>query len=841
MRMAASVGRSFRRRGARLPLSPLRTTPHGPRRAPHAGRGQGVHRRGRRPGRRLPAVRLAARDRARPRRPGPQRGRAGGDPRLPGAPAALDAFVRRLQSDAPPRARVERVTVTPLDAATRRDAGSAVRDRRERRRGRRRAPLPAGHRHLRRLPARAVRPGRPALPLPVHQLHQLRARGPRSSTSCPTTGPSTTMRGLPALPGLRRGVRGPGEPALPRRAGRLPGLRAAPGLPADRAPRRRDALGEDALSPPPVDLAARGGIVAVKGLGGYHLACDATDEVGRPAACATASAAGPSRSRSWSATSPRPSGSPGSGPPSAPCSPGPARPIVLLVARRPRASRGWRLGRDRQPAARRLPALHAAPPPAARRRSAGRSCSPPATCPTSRWPPTTPTRSTGWPALADALPRPRPRDPGPLRRLGHAGSWPGARVDRPARPRLRPRRRCRCRSRRPAPILAVGAELKHTFTLARGRRAHVAPHNGDLEDLPTHRAFTDGLAHLSRLLALEPEVVAHDLHPEYLSTKYAVERFPADAADRGPAPPRPRRLVRGRARHHRPVHRRRLRRPRDGRRRHVLGRRDPRSPTCRLSADRAIRSGADAGRRARGQAALPDGARLPPRRRAAVGEPGRRRGGRHRPGPRRPRRRRSWPGSIPREVACRPDPGRARGSTRRWRRRPGGSSTPPPRCSACATWPSTRPRRRSTSRSPPDDRLGRAAAVPDGRGRRAPRLRPAARRCARSSRASPPAAPRPASRRRSTRRSPRSPRELLAGAGRRRRLRTVCLSGGVFQNRRLASTLLRRLARDGFEVFINRQVPVNDGGISYGQAAIAAARLAAATRRRRPSPPRRTR
>jgi hydrogenase maturation protein HypF len=53
----------------------------------------------------------------------------------------------------------------------------------------------------------------------------------------------------------------------------------------------------------------------------------------------------------------------------------------------------------------------------------------------------------------------------------------------------------------------------------------------------------------------------------------------------------------------------------------------------------------------------------------------------------------------------------------------------------------------------------------------------------------------------------------------------VCLSGGVFQNRRLASSLLRRLARDGFRVFVNRQVPVNDGGVSYGQAAVAAARL----------------
>jgi hydrogenase maturation protein HypF len=71
--------------------------------------------------------------------------------------------------------------------------------------------------------------------------------------------------------------------------------------------------------------------------------------------------------------------------------------------------------------------------------------------------------------------------------------------------------------------------------------------------------------------------------------------------------------------------------------------------------------------------------------------------------------------------------------------------------------------------------------------------------------------------------------ELLDASRRSTGVRTICLSGGVFQNRRLASTLLRRLGRDGFEVFINRQVPVNDGGVSYGQAAIAAARLAGGT------------
>ncbi len=74
------------------------------------------------------------------------------------------------------------------------------------------------------------------------------------------------------------------------------------------------------------------------------------------------------------------------------------------------------------------------------------------------------------------------------------------------------------------PLLAVGAELKSTFTLARAGRAWVSHHIGDLRNYETLRAFTDGIAHFERLLELEPALVAHDLHPEYLSTKYALER-----------------------------------------------------------------------------------------------------------------------------------------------------------------------------------------------------------------------------------------------------------------------------------------------------------------------------
>ncbi|SCL29787.1 hydrogenase maturation protein HypF [Micromonospora pallida] len=74
------------------------------------------------------------------------------------------------------------------------------------------------------------------------------------------------------------------------------------------------------------------------------------------------------------------------------------------------------------------------------------------------------------------------------------------------------------------PVLACGAELKNTFCVAKGRRAFVSHHIGDLENYETLCAFTDGIAHFSRIFDVRPEIVAHDLHPEYLSTKYALQR-----------------------------------------------------------------------------------------------------------------------------------------------------------------------------------------------------------------------------------------------------------------------------------------------------------------------------
>ncbi len=76
------------------------------------------------------------------------------------------------------------------------------------------------------------------------------------------------------------------------------------------------------------------------------------------------------------------------------------------------------------------------------------------------------------------------------------------------------------------PILGAGAQLKHTFTLADGHRAIVGPHTGDLEDADTLDAFLGTLRHLSRLQDIDPRYVAHDLHPTYLSTQFA-KRWPA--------------------------------------------------------------------------------------------------------------------------------------------------------------------------------------------------------------------------------------------------------------------------------------------------------------------------
>jgi len=73
------------------------------------------------------------------------------------------------------------------------------------------------------------------------------------------------------------------------------------------------------------------------------------------------------------------------------------------------------------------------------------------------------------------------------------------------------------------PILACGGHLKNTFCLGKGRQAFVSHHIGDLENLETLTSFREGIEHFQRLFDIYPEVVAYDLHPEYLATRYALE------------------------------------------------------------------------------------------------------------------------------------------------------------------------------------------------------------------------------------------------------------------------------------------------------------------------------
>ena len=174
------------------------------------------------------------------------------------------------------------------------------------------------------------------------------------------------------------------------------------------------------------------------------------------------------------------------------------------------------------------------------------------------------------------LPAPRPRHLRALRQLGgarrrrRASTWCGARAAT-----------ARCRSRwrtdaAPPPVLALGAHLKNTFCILRDGRAFVGPHIGDLDHPLSLRHHEEALATYLRLFRAEPGAVAADLHPDYASTHLAERWWDAR---REPV----------RVQHHhahiasvmaehapaRPGHRRGLRRHRLRRGRHHLGRRVP--------------------------------------------------------------------------------------------------------------------------------------------------------------------------------------------------------------------------------------------------------------------------
>ena len=366
--------------------------------------------------------------------------------------------------------------------------------------------------------------------------------------------------------------------------------------------------------------------------------------------------------------------------------------------------------------------------------------------------------------------------------------------------------------RRRRDVLACGAELKSTFCVAKGARAWVGHHIGDLANSRRCASFREGIAHFERLFAVAPEVVAHDLHPDYLSTALRA-RARGRRARRRPAPPRAPRGLPGRAR-------------RDA------ARRSARSSTARATG-RTARCGAASCSSATSTAS-------------------------------------SAPGTCGRcacRAATRPCASRGGWRARGWSRRRGDG-----RAAADPGGARRRRRRRALARGRALARSGVAAPVttsagrlfdavaalcglratrhlrgPGGgrargglrpaRARRATRCPVARRRGARRARDDPARSPRDVAARRPAPASwPRAStarwRDATARACARSRPRRgtdcVVLSGGVFQNCCCSSGRRARLDAAGLRVLVPERLPPNDGGIAYGQAAVAAARRGAA-------------
>ena len=733
-----------------------------------------------------------------------------------GPSQALAAFTDRLGTDAPPRARVDSVRSGPLPRQVPRPSTFTIDDST--------AGDDGGTGEGREPAARLFPPDLATCEPCLAELRDATDRRYRYPfTNCTDCGPratiiddlpydraATTMRSFPMCDQCAAEYDDPSnrrfhaEPvACPACGPRLAYRPVDQGAPV--------ALDDDAMVAAAADQRS-GRVVAVKGLGGYHLACDATDEAAvarlrerkrrwaKPFAVMVADVAAAQRLAHLDEAERALLTSP-------------ARPVVLLVAR-PDA------------------AAHLAPSVAAGAAELGLML------------PYTPLHhllvtEVGRPLvltsgnLADE-PLATDDDDAAARLAGLADTFLShdreirARYDDSVTRAVRGRGQVLRRGRgyapdaialpvaTPRPLLAVGAELKHTFTLARDLHAHVAPHNGDLEDLPTHRAFTDGLAHLSRLLAVEPEVVVHDLHPEYLSTKYAVTQFT------------PGRRI-GVQHHHAHVAscaaENGITGPFLGVAYDGLGMGDDGT----LWGGEVLVADLVSYRRfARfGRAPLPGGA-LAVRRpyRMALGYLlGAERFGDHDDHD-------DLPDDLvtaftdrldPREVAV------VRTQVRRGLNAPQASSAgrlfdavaallglrDVAQYEAQAAIDLERAAGDRTAEALPY-RLERAQGllVYDPRPTLAAVLGAAGGDAATAEVAAA-----------FHETVVEVTRELLGAARTQTGLRVTCLAGGVLANRRLATTLLTRLAADGFEVHVNHQVPCNDGGISYGQAAVAAAQL----------------
>jgi hydrogenase maturation protein HypF len=406
-----------------------------------------------------------------------------------GQPAALDAFATALRTEAPPLARVEAITAEPLPVSG--DAGFTIEASAATGRS---ALIPADVATCDDCLRELFDPEDRRYRYPFVNCTQC---GPRFTIvrAVPYDRPNTTMAAFPLCAECRREYEDPVDRRFHAEPVCCPACGPRLSLPVEEA----------------VGLLRDGAILAVKGLGGWHLACDAAAE----------GAVSRLRARKHRED----------------------RPFALMTA-----EPGLLAGID--DAERELLESRERPIVLLRRREGA---------------PVAPTVAPGNPWLGIMLPYT------PLHHLlldgfgralvmtsGNRSDEPIAFEDGDARERLagiadaflghdRPiQRRCEDsvvrrgfpirRSRGFAPgalrlpvparraVLAAGGELKSTFCVARGPNAFLSPHLGDLDTELAYEAFRTDIELYLAMLDVEAETIAHDLHPEYLSTKWALEQ-----------------------------------------------------------------------------------------------------------------------------------------------------------------------------------------------------------------------------------------------------------------------------------------------------------------------------
>ena len=434
-----------------------------------------------------------------------------------GDPAAVREFLRAVEADAPPLARVERVTAAPRALAGTASFHIVASEPA----GRRRALIAADTATCADCLRELADPGDPRFRYPFINCTNC---GPRFTIvrDVPYDRPLTTMSAFPMCERCAAEYHDPAsrrfhaQPVCCPACGPRLTLLDDAGQPLSGQP-----LSGQSQSGPPLDAAAallrRGAVVAVKGLGGYHLAADATCEQAvaalrgrkhredKPFAVMAATLAAARRLCLV-------------GDAEAALLTSPSRPIVLL----PRQA-GARVAASAAPGNRQLGVmLPYTPLHHLLLEEAGR-----------------PLVLTSGNASDEPIAY---RDDDALRRLGgiadaflthdrdiHIRTDDSVARTYRGRPVLVRRSRgfapepVTVRGGFPRPVLACGAELKNTFCLAKEHRAFVSQHIGDLENAETLRSFTEGIAHFTRLFDVTPQVVAYDLHPDYLSTKYALD------------------------------------------------------------------------------------------------------------------------------------------------------------------------------------------------------------------------------------------------------------------------------------------------------------------------------